>query len=228
MLDAWREVAPEHTPSLFELQATQGTFAHEGGYGRGWVEARVQDRIDALGVQLDGRGPGSNNWGAVSAYLPKGQPCRPGTFMWADTDANGHPYAVCMVAYESPAKGAAGALREVWRRPKVRAALATGSLRAYADAMRETTYTVTPGDKYAARILPMMKEIAAALGEPLTGQPDTPQPKPPTPKPPTPTPPRPTTTQPAQLADTAGNAGGLALAIAATLAIAMKRRKPRR
>ncbi len=137
------------TPTLPELQVAQAIARFEGGYGGGWKDAGV----------------GSNNWGAVQCGHTA--PCGPGCFEYGDTHADGTGYRGCFRIYETPAKGAADFLRELYRREGVPEAMRAGDATRVAQRMRETGYFEAPAARYALAIENNAKDLAAQLGEPL-------------------------------------------------------------
>jgi hypothetical protein len=140
----WREFG---APSPGALQAVQAIARHESGPGYG-------DGMDQ-----------ANNWGSI--HCTSGPPCGDGCVEHTDTDASGAPYTTCFRRYDSPEAGARDLLRELLRRPPVRAVLSSGNAGAIAAAMRQTKYFEAPTDVYSAAIVRNARAIASSLGEPL-------------------------------------------------------------
>jgi hypothetical protein len=144
LIHAWRDFG---APSPGMLQAVQAIARHESGAGYG-----------------DGMG-GANNWGSI--HCVSGPPCGDDCVEHTDTNAKGEPYTTCFRRYATPEAGARDLIRELLRRPAVRAVLGTGEPVAIATAMRATGYFEAPIATYAAAILRNAKAIAKATGEPL-------------------------------------------------------------
>jgi hypothetical protein len=147
LLRAWPSSLP--APSSAELLGVQAVGRHEGFYGfaskpPGWA--------------------GSNNWGAIQCG--HGPPCD-GTdcFEAGDHTATGAAYRTCFRIYKTAEAGAAGLIRELYRRPSVAEALRAGDLSAVALAMRQTGYHETAPAIYAAALERNAAAIREALGE---------------------------------------------------------------
>lgn len=141
---AWKDFG---APAPGALQAVQAIARHESGPGYG-----------------DGMG-NANNWGSI--HCASGPPCGENCIEHTDTDSSGAPYTTCFRRYATAEEGAADLLRELLRRPPVRAVLASGNAGAIAGAMRATKYFEAPTEVYTAAIARNARAIASALGEPL-------------------------------------------------------------
>jgi hypothetical protein len=158
--DAWardvlRRVWPSSwpRPTLAELQAVQAVGRHEGFYG--FASSPPQ-------------WAGSNNWGAIQA--PRGADDST-SFEAGDTHPDGTAYTARFKRYPTPEAGALDLVRELYRRPTVRAAARAGDLSAMALAMRQTGYHESPPARYAAALDRNARAIAGALGEQLAARP---------------------------------------------------------
>jgi hypothetical protein len=147
ILRAWTRTGGPSSPAA--LQTVQAIARFESGYG----------------APADPKWGGSHNWGATQA--PHVAPCGPGEFEYTDTNADGTPYQACFVKYATDEDGAAALIRELVRRPAVRAALDSGNATRIAGAMHDTHYFVAAPAGYAAGIARVAASISKALAEPL-------------------------------------------------------------
>lgn len=131
-------------PNAAALQAVQAIGRFEGNYGI------------AFG--------GANNWGAIQCGAAP--PCPPDCVELTDTHADGSKYQWCYRIYPTRVDGAADLIRELYRRPGVPEALASGDALAVATAMRESHYFEATAANYALAIERNAETIATNLEEP--------------------------------------------------------------
>lgn len=121
--------------------------------------------VQAIGKLESNYGGQSNNWGSVQCGSKP--PCPSDCMELTDKTAAGTGYSWCYRRYASPVEGAADFIRELFRRPGVPEALASGSALAATTAMRAQKYMELAADEYARRMVKWTPEIAKALAEPL-------------------------------------------------------------
>lgn len=150
---AWPLVTPD-APTLPELQLIGAVAAHEGGYG----------------TQLP-----RNNWAAAVCAGTLHPPCPDTCFVWKDSSPGKGYEDRCFQGYASPEDGAAAVVRLLTiKRPGAWAAARAGDTDAFSAAMYHTGYyegfSTDPAKNiadYAGALDPLVREIAAANGEPV-------------------------------------------------------------
>jgi hypothetical protein len=128
----------------------QAIGRHESHYG--WPSA-----------EKDPAWQGSHNWGAIQVAKPTAD----NSFAHIDHDAHGKEYIGYFRKYPTDEAGASDLLRELYRRPEVRAVIDSGSATSVANAMRLSGYFEAPASGYAAAIARNAQAIANSLKEPL-------------------------------------------------------------
>lgn len=115
---------------------------------------------------------GNNNWGASQTSQVGGE-CPAGTTPASDTKADGTPYVACIFDFPTPEQGAASLVHSLTvTRPRVAAALRTGSPMAVASAMKlQPAYMAATAARYAQAIARNAQAIARNLKEPLRALP---------------------------------------------------------
>lgn len=160
---AWPLVTPE-PPTTPELQLIGAVAAHEGRYGKGFEQHGTY--LDALP---------KNNWGAIVCAGHLLPPCPEGCFLWRDSSPGKGYEERCFQGYPTPEAGAAAVVRLLTvKRPAAWAAARAGDTDAFAAAMYHTGYyegwthdPATNISQYAGALQPLVREIAAANGEPV-------------------------------------------------------------
>lgn len=159
----WREVTGED-PNLASLQIAGAQADLESGYGRASYKNRATGETAIL-----------NNWGAVQAGPP---PCGPDGFEATDTRADGTPYQWCYKRYTTPEEGAKHMLAHLTtKRPASWAKMREGDVDGWAAQMRRKDpitgiglYFEQSVEGRARGIELRVKEIAAAMGEPVAAK----------------------------------------------------------
>lgn len=149
-------------PIEAEIQAAQAVAKLESHYGAGWK----------------GAGVGSNNWGAIQCCKPKDGKCPPNSFLYTDTsptsDGKNVKYSICFKSYATPVDGAADLIRTLYkskykdRGQKLIAAVSSGDLYGFSEAMYDTSYYQGHGKTREERIANhanLMKKLVNNINE---------------------------------------------------------------
>lgn len=138
----------------------------EGFYGLGWGNPSGQTIAESLKFGIDPKaGVGSNNWGAEQGSGSAG------SFPHIDHHAAGPPkfgaaYVGQFKKHLTPTEGAASIAR-ILLKPNVKAAIATGSLKAAVDAQHANRYFELAPDKYLAGVKRNYEALTANLKWPV-------------------------------------------------------------
>jgi len=158
ILEAWLQTGLP-MPTQSQLYAAMAVACHESGYGTGWTGAMA----------------GSNNWGAVQAGPP---PCVDGySILWKDSHPDGTEYERCFRAFATPAEGALNTLKTLFinhNRSTVFEAARRGNMRAFAEAMHDSSYYEGRGVTVQERVAGYAKGLWFCYREAIkeTGEPE--------------------------------------------------------
>lgn len=183
IVDAWGLILTAPPASPGAVQYVQAVCRLESQYGKGWVapgHAHLKDSKNWGGVQQHGspvadlfKPTPERPRPTIEDVDATGIVCPSGSALGYDSKSSGMFYAVCFKTYVDDSAGAFDVLREIFKRPQTRAALATGDTMKISTAMYDEHYFGGFGDRehaisqHAARIDCDIAAIAKALGEPI-------------------------------------------------------------